>query len=157
MKMSKALLHLASEYLKMLLTWCMLSGWWFKPEYIINELNINAAITSPAHDEVVALRPQPYTVRGYAYTGASACCITLCLSWVNGVSGCPVAVHCPAPWMPVRRERDLATMAGKHCCSAISSSSRMLKSYVACGRRRAARDPLRGEPGQRGELAARRD
>ena len=49
----------------------MLSGWWFKPEYIINELNINAAITSPAHDEVVALRPQPYTVRGYAYTGES--------------------------------------------------------------------------------------
>ena len=48
----------------------MLAGWWFKPEYIINELNINAAITSPAHDEVVALRPQPYTVRGYAYTGA---------------------------------------------------------------------------------------
>lgn len=48
----------------------MLSGWWFKPEYIINELNINAAITSPAHDEVVALRPQPYTVRGYAYTGS---------------------------------------------------------------------------------------
>ena len=48
----------------------MLPGWWFKPEYIINELNINAAITSPAHDEVVPLRPQAYTVRGYAYTGA---------------------------------------------------------------------------------------
>ena len=48
----------------------MVPGWWFKPEYIINELNINAAITSPAHDEVVPLRPQPYTVRGYAYTGA---------------------------------------------------------------------------------------
>ncbi|KAK9836934.1 hypothetical protein WJX81_000653 [Elliptochloris bilobata] len=44
-------------------------GWWFKPEYIINELNINAAFTSPAHDEVVPLRPQPFTVRGYAYTG----------------------------------------------------------------------------------------
>ena len=48
----------------------VLPGWWFKPEYIINELNINAAITSPAHDEVVPLRPQAYTVRGYAYTGA---------------------------------------------------------------------------------------
>lgn len=71
----------------------MLPGWWFKPEYIINELNINAAITSPAHDEVVALRPQPYTVRGYAYTGAPgtgvaafACqrnvtCLMPCGSW----------------------------------------------------------------------------
>ncbi len=28
------------------------AGWWFKPEYIINELNINAVITSPSHDEV---------------------------------------------------------------------------------------------------------
>ena len=25
----------------------MLPGWWFKPEYIINELNINAAIHQP--------------------------------------------------------------------------------------------------------------
>ena len=55
----------------------VLPGWWFKPEYIINELNINAAITSPAHDEVVALRPQPYTVRGYAYTGAPGTGVTV--------------------------------------------------------------------------------
>ena len=56
-------------------------GWWFKPEYIINELNINAAITSPAHDEVVALRPQPYTVRGYAYTGAPPAPVRPRLPW----------------------------------------------------------------------------
>ena len=35
------------------------------------ELNINATVTSPAHDESVPLTPEPYTVRGYAYTGSS--------------------------------------------------------------------------------------
>ncbi|CAM9153461.1 unnamed protein product, partial [Heterosigma akashiwo] len=45
--------------------------WWYKPEYIINDLNINSAITSPAHDEVVTLaRGQTtYTCKGYAYSG----------------------------------------------------------------------------------------
>ena len=47
-------------------------GWWYRPEFIINELNINATITSPAHDESVPLTQQPYTLRGYAYTGESA-------------------------------------------------------------------------------------
>ena len=47
------------------------AGWWYRPEFIIMELNINATITSPAHDESVPLTPEPYTVRGYAYTGSS--------------------------------------------------------------------------------------
>ena len=46
------------------------AGWWYRPEFIINELNINAAISSPGHDDIVPLTMQPYTVRGYAYTGA---------------------------------------------------------------------------------------
>ena len=46
------------------------AGWWFRPEFIINELNINSAITSPAHDEVLTLgSSQEYTIQGYAYTG----------------------------------------------------------------------------------------
>ena len=45
------------------------AGWWYRPEFIINELNINAAITSPAHDESLPLTPNDYTIRGYAYTG----------------------------------------------------------------------------------------
>jgi hypothetical protein len=47
------------------------AGWWYKPEYIINDLNINSAIAKPWHDEVVMLRDgsQPYTVKGYAYAG----------------------------------------------------------------------------------------
>lgn len=45
-------------------------GWWYKPDYIINELNINSVITSPAHGEVVPVDTvSPYTVRGYAYSG----------------------------------------------------------------------------------------
>ncbi|CAM6126156.1 unnamed protein product [Calypogeia fissa] len=46
-------------------------GWWYKPDYIINELNINSAITTPAHDEVLPFESarKPYTVKGYAYTG----------------------------------------------------------------------------------------
>ena len=45
------------------------AGWWFRPEFIINELNINSVITSPAHDENLTLSHMEYTVRGYAYTG----------------------------------------------------------------------------------------
>ncbi|KAF5831631.1 Mo-co oxidoreductase dimerization domain-containing protein [Dunaliella salina] len=46
-------------------------GWWYQPEYIINDLNINSAIARPWHDEVVMLEDgnQPYTVKGYAYAG----------------------------------------------------------------------------------------
>ena len=30
-------------------------GWWYKPDYIINELNINSAIASPYHGEEIDL------------------------------------------------------------------------------------------------------
>eukprot|EP00897_Mesotaenium_endlicherianum_P010740 jgi/Mesen1/9695/ME000069S09098 len=47
-------------------------GWWYKPDYIINELNINSAITTPAHGEVVSFKAHQadeYTIKGYAYSG----------------------------------------------------------------------------------------
>ena len=44
------------------------TGWWFKPDFIINELNVNSAITSPAHDEVVPYAEET-VVKGYAYAG----------------------------------------------------------------------------------------
>lgn len=44
------------------------AGWWFRPDFIINELNINSAITSPAHKEVVPFA-ETTVVRGYAYAG----------------------------------------------------------------------------------------
>lgn len=43
------------------------------------ELNINAAITSPAHDESVPLTQEPYTVKGYAYSGMPPACLQRCL------------------------------------------------------------------------------
>lgn len=47
--------------------------WWYRPEYICNELNINSAIIYPAHDEVVPISgpsaKERYTVKGYAYAG----------------------------------------------------------------------------------------
>ena len=46
-------------------------GWWFKPDYIINELNINSAISSPGHGEVLYLDEcgPTYEIKGYAYGG----------------------------------------------------------------------------------------
>ena len=46
------------------------TGWWFKPDFIINDLNINSAIARPWHDEVLPLaKNDPYTIKGYAYAG----------------------------------------------------------------------------------------
>jgi nitrate reductase (NAD(P)H) len=41
-------------------------GWWYKPEYLFNELNINSAMASPGHGEILALGSgaEPYTVNG---------------------------------------------------------------------------------------------
>ncbi|KAK7351143.1 hypothetical protein VNO77_10372 [Canavalia gladiata] len=48
-------------------------AWWYKPEYIINELNINSVITTPCHDEILPINSwttqRPYVLRGYAYSG----------------------------------------------------------------------------------------
>ncbi|KAJ0694314.1 putative nitrate reductase (NADH) [Helianthus annuus] len=48
-------------------------GWWYKPEYMINELNINSVITTPCHQEILPINSwttqRPYTLRGYAYSG----------------------------------------------------------------------------------------
>ncbi|XP_010246478.1 PREDICTED: nitrate reductase [NADH]-like [Nelumbo nucifera] len=48
-------------------------AWWYKPEYIINELNINSVITTPCHEEFLPINStanqRPYTLRGYAYSG----------------------------------------------------------------------------------------
>ena len=47
-------------------------NWWYKPEYIFNELNINSAISAPNHMEELPIArniDKTYTVSGYAYTG----------------------------------------------------------------------------------------
>jgi len=47
-------------------------GWWYKPEYIFNELNINSAMSAPDHNETLSVAKnidKTYDVAGYAYTG----------------------------------------------------------------------------------------
>lgn len=53
---------------------CCYPGWWYKPDYIINDININSVIASPAHEEVIALsgKNASITLAGYAYSGAHA-------------------------------------------------------------------------------------
>ncbi|KAK7398935.1 hypothetical protein VNO78_10109 [Psophocarpus tetragonolobus] len=45
--------------------------WWYKLDYIINELNINSIITMPFHDEILPINSlttrMPYILRGYTY------------------------------------------------------------------------------------------
>nr|AGL39997.1 nitrite reductase [Pyrus calleryana]AGL39998.1 nitrite reductase [Pyrus calleryana] len=48
-------------------------AWWYKPECIINELNIDSVITTPCHEEILPINSYttqlPYTIKGYAYSG----------------------------------------------------------------------------------------
>eukprot|EP00177_Eucheuma_denticulatum_P008193 GFKZ01014914.1.p1 GENE.GFKZ01014914.1~~GFKZ01014914.1.p1 ORF type:complete len:918 (+),score=135.57 GFKZ01014914.1:154-2907(+) len=45
-------------------------GWWYKPEYLFNQLNINSAIVYPANGEQMNLTGAGmYTIKGYAYSG----------------------------------------------------------------------------------------
>ncbi|KAJ6954436.1 nitrate reductase [Populus alba x Populus x berolinensis] len=42
-------------------------AWWYKTEYIINELNINSAITTPSHEEILPINSwttqRPFTLK----------------------------------------------------------------------------------------------
>jgi nitrate reductase (NAD(P)H) len=46
-------------------------GWWYKPETLLNHMNVNSVITSPGHEEFFRVRHglTHYTMRGYAYAG----------------------------------------------------------------------------------------
>ena len=47
-------------------------GWWYKPDFIINDLNINSAIISPGHDEALALTSGTVIpFKGYAYSNGN--------------------------------------------------------------------------------------
>jgi len=43
--------------------------WWHNPDFIINDINIQSAIRSPEHKEIVTPTEGTYTVRGYAFAG----------------------------------------------------------------------------------------
>lgn len=63
-------------------------GWWYKPEYIFNELNINSAIARPDHNEMIDLRKditKEFTMAGYAYTGGGRMITRVEISLDGGV------------------------------------------------------------------------
>lgn len=63
------------------------AGWWYKPDFIINDLNINSAISRPWHDEVIPLGTNtPYIMRGYAYGGGGRKIIRVEVSLDGGLS-----------------------------------------------------------------------
>eukprot|EP00894_Picocystis_sp_ML_P002703 jgi/Pico_ML_1/53220/g3800.t1 len=63
-------------------------GWWYKPDYIINDLNINSVIAHPAHEEMVKLDDpgRTYVMKGYAYSGGGRKVIRVEISFDDGKS-----------------------------------------------------------------------
>lgn len=63
--------------------------WWYRPEYIFNELNINSAIASPLHNEELSIAKnidKVYNVSGYAYTGGGRLITRVEISTDNGTN-----------------------------------------------------------------------
>lgn len=67
-----------------------LSGnWWYKPEYIFNELNINSSMAKPGHNETLSIAKnigKPYDIVGYAYTGGGRAITRVEVSLDGGVN-----------------------------------------------------------------------
>jgi nitrate reductase (NAD(P)H) len=63
--------------------------WWYKPEYIFNELNINSAIAKPNHNETLSIAKaidKTYEMAGYAYTGGGRAISRVEISTNGGVN-----------------------------------------------------------------------
>eukprot|EP00563_Minutocellus_polymorphus_P004575 CAMPEP_0181028856 /NCGR_PEP_ID=MMETSP1070-20121207/4888_1 /TAXON_ID=265543 /ORGANISM="Minutocellus polymorphus, Strain NH13" /LENGTH=889 /DNA_ID=CAMNT_0023106127 /DNA_START=22 /DNA_END=2692 /DNA_ORIENTATION=- len=64
-------------------------NWWYKPEYIFNELNINSAISQPDHNETLSIAKkinEEYEIGGYAYTGGGRKISRVEVSWDGGIN-----------------------------------------------------------------------
>eukprot|EP01051_Picozoa_sp_SAG22_P003114 SAG22_NODE_147_length_17533_cov_46.384536_13_plen_398_part_00 len=63
-------------------------GWWFRPEYLFNQLNINSAIAAPANGETLPLAAgyEKYAIKGYAYSGGGRKVTRVELSFDLGLS-----------------------------------------------------------------------
>lgn len=98
-------------------------GWWFQPDFIINELNINSAIGRPWHDEIVSLKKNvPYQVKGYAYTGGGRKIIRVELSLDDGNSWRQAKIH--------RFEKP--SLYGKHWCWVFWDLSVQVFDFLNC-------------------------
>ena len=106
-------------------------GWWYKQEYIFNELNINSAVSSPAHGETLriqrAANVQPYTLRGYAYTGGG-----------RAITRVEVSIDGGTSWQLCEMDRTAKpTKYGRHWCwtlwhLALDARALLLASSLRC-------------------------
>lgn len=75
--------------------------WWYDPKYIINDLNVNAAICSPDHNQVIdfvgssSSQPQMLPIQGYAYTGGGRRIARVEISLDDGNTWKCASFHCP--------------------------------------------------------------
>ncbi|GAC93273.1 nitrate reductase [Pseudozyma hubeiensis SY62] len=76
--------------------------WWYDPKYIINDLNVNAAICSPDHNQLLEVAessssssPQMLPIEGYAYTGGGRRIHRVEISLDDGHSWKCASIHYP--------------------------------------------------------------
>uniref|UniRef100_A0A7S4NA60 Nitrate reductase n=1 Tax=Odontella aurita TaxID=265563 RepID=A0A7S4NA60_9STRA len=83
--------------------------WWYKPEYIFNELNINSAISKPDHNETLSIANNirsTYEVAGYAYTGGG-----------RKITRVEVTTDSGATWrLAALEQKEMPTDYGMHWC-----------------------------------------
>ncbi|KAH7054728.1 nitrate reductase [Linnemannia elongata] len=77
--------------------------WWTRPEYTINDLNINSAICSPAHGSVLPISdPQvltnDITISGYAYNGGCKKITRVEVTLDSGISWLVTDLEHPEEW-----------------------------------------------------------
>ena len=71
--------------------------YWYKPEYIFSELNINSVIAKPNHNDVIPITgdisQKTYEMAGYAYTGGGRKITRMEVSNDNGVTWRLATIH----------------------------------------------------------------
>lgn len=70
--------------------------WWYKPEYIFNELNINSVITRPNHNDTLNIAKnisKKYELAGYAYTGGGRKITRIEVTNDNGITWKVATIH----------------------------------------------------------------
>ncbi|KAF9582394.1 hypothetical protein BGW38_000262 [Lunasporangiospora selenospora] len=85
--------------------------WWTRPEYTINELNINSAICSPAHGSVLSISDpqvlnQEITINGYAYNGGCKKITRVEVTLDSGRSWLVTDLEHPEEWPEYRVSND---------------------------------------------------
>eukprot|EP00954_Amorphochlora_amoebiformis_P000066 5291-Amorphochlora_amoeboformis.AAC.1 len=93
--------------------------WWHNPDFIINDINVQSAIRSPEHKEIVLDDGGKYTVKGYGYCGGGKKIIRCEVSLDIGVTWkpCKITRH-EREWYKKNSRTDYENFdsRGKHWC-----------------------------------------